>query len=433
MFTPAQVHFSLRGGDLVIRVQHKDKNDLLQLVPPDKLKGDLPIVLVEDHVHWLNLSTSIIEIRPLKHLWEQSDENWRINCVDGRYRVYKDHQFLVDMRSQTWAMVSSLLRGLDTPEHLVISTSTTGMSPAPRLSVALPRHGLSFFVNSDGDLESDDFKEMVYDENQDIGTLFGLVDRLVLRAKIAVEEGLVPRCVLVPHHPYTADGEWLWSVRYSPVTYYVYKVDTELGRLKGNSSWESKYLLSHLHARASVDWEPDPLTGRTGAQEALSILRCAEDLSLPKTRGWNLYWADCHKFPWYPQIGIAQWEEYMTLGCPYLRRRARRAAYLFSPNDTTSTLPIGDSDDVEPVSSLPELQLEDAAYTASSVIYHQLVNTPTCMVNIVSIWAKNWGDAMDGDTTGSPSPYTGASWNPNLPQVLLVKVNDILQDHNGAR
>ena len=140
MFTPAQVHFSLRGSDLVIQAQHKDTSDLLQLVPPDKLEGDLPRGLIEDHVHWLNLSTSIIEIRPRKNRWEQSDENWRIGCADGKYRVHKGHQFLVDMRSQTWAMVSSLLKGLDAPEHLVVSTSTTGMSQAPRLSVALPRH-----------------------------------------------------------------------------------------------------------------------------------------------------------------------------------------------------------------------------------------------------------------------------------------------------
>ena len=68
MFTPAQVHFSLQGGDLVIRAQQKDTNDLLQLVPPDKLEGDLPRGLVEDHVHWLNLSTFITEIRPLEIL-----------------------------------------------------------------------------------------------------------------------------------------------------------------------------------------------------------------------------------------------------------------------------------------------------------------------------------------------------------------------------
>ena len=115
------------------------------------------------------------------------------------------------------------------------------------------------------------------------------------------------------------------------------------------------------------------------------------------------------------------------------RRRACRAVYLFSPSDTTSAFP-GDCNDAEPVpSSLPELQLEDTACTAASVIYHQLVDTSTCM-NVVSIWAKHWGDAMDGDTTGSPSPYTWASesWNSNLPQVLLARVNDILQEYDGA-
>ena len=118
----------------------------------------------------------------------------------------------------------------------------------------------------------------------------------------------------------------------------------------------------------------------------------------------------------------------MTRQYPYWRQRARRAAYLFSPNDTTSTFP-GDCNDMEPVSSPPEPWLvEDTACTAASVIYHRLVDTPTCM-NIVS----NWGDTMDGDAADSPSPYVGASWNPNLPEALLVRVKDVLQELNGAR
>ena len=408
MFTPARVYFSLRHGDLVIRVQHKDTNDLLQLVPPDKLRGDLPIVLVEGHVHWLNLSTSIIEIRPLKNIWEQSDENWRIDCADGKYRVYKDGRFLVDIRSQTWAMVSSLLKGLDPPEGLVVTTSATGVSSAPRLSVALPRHGLSFFVNSDGDLESDDFKEMVYDENQDIGTLFGLVDRLVLRAKTVVEEGLVPRCVLIPRHPYTTRGGLLEKFSYSSGTYDVYKVDTELGCLKGNSSWESKYLLSHLHARTSIDWAADSLTSRTGAQEALSILRCAGWKSLQPREVMHL--KNSLELPWYPQIGIAQDEEHMTERYPFLRQRARRAAYLFSSNDTTSTFP-GDCNDMEPVSPLPGPRLED---TRVVLKLREILRVLREALPVSSPCSFLHPQFMLGESSGTPrvSHTTFSRWQP---------------------
>ena len=333
MFTVAQVHFSLRGhNDLVVQARHKDTNDVLQLVPPDKLKGDLPSFFVEEHVHWLNLSTSVIEIRPLQNCWKQSDEHWRIGNEHGKYHVYKDHQFLVDIRSRTWVMVSGLLECLDPPENLVVTTPPVDFSSTPRrLSVSLPHRSLSFFVNSNGDLESDDFKEMVYDKNQDIGTLFGL-NRLVLRAKAEVEEGLVPRYALISPNARNKIPQQIFG---QPTTYYVYKVDTELGCLTGNSSWESKYFLAYLHSASSIDWRPDPLTGRTGAQEAFSILCSAGYQSLRRVSE-PPYW-DPHFRSRYPQIWLAAVGSSTGMGTiATVGRRAKRAAYLFSANDTAS-------------------------------------------------------------------------------------------------
>ena len=339
MFTAAQVHFSLRGwNDLVVQARHKDTNDVLQLVPPDELESDLPSFFVKGHVHWLNLSTSVIEIRPLQTCWKQSDEHWRIDSEHGQYYVYNDRQFLVDIRSRTWVMVSGLLKCLDSPKNLVVTTSPVDSSSTPRLSVTLPRHSLSFFVNSNGDLESDDFKEMVYDKNQDIGTLFG-VKRLVLHAKAEVEEGLVPRCALIS--PEVQD-EIPPEIDDQPTTYYDYKVDTELGCLTGNSSWESKYFLAYLHSASSIDWRPDSLTGRTGAQEAFTILCSAGYQSLWMVSGPLLdrqlrqgrlidSWSQ------YPQIFFAAVGSSTGPGTTAtMRKRAKRAAYLFSANDTAS-------------------------------------------------------------------------------------------------
>ena len=412
----------------MIRVQPKDTNHVFELVPPDKLKRDLPAFLVEEHVHWLDLSTSIIEIRPLKSLWEQSRENWRIAGADGKYHAYKGCKSrLVDMQSQTWAMVSGLLKCFDLSENLVVTTSTIDSSPTPQLSVTLPRYSLSFFVNDDGDLESDDFKEMVYDKNQCIGTLFGLVNQLVLRGKNEAEEGLVPRYVLIPLNDFrhcTASG---------PVIHYVYKVDTELGCLTGNPSWESKYFLSYLHAKTSVDWRPDPLTSRTGAQEALSILHSAGYQSLKKSHGRNDYE---YKFstdisPLYPQLIIAESGKATTQDDESLPRGAKRAAYLFSPNDISSTSP-GDGDNIEFVSSLPDPQLEDIAFTAAYMAYHRLIDQDvSTSMSTVSNWAEIWGDAMSEDTTHSPSPYDEALWDPNYLQALLIKLHDILRIREG--
>ena len=215
------MHFAWRDKDLIVRVQCNQTNDILVLIPLEKLRGDLPPALVNGHVHWLNLTTKIMEIRPLEQLWDESPENWRIDCASGQYRMYKGRETLVDIRSPTWEMVSECFKcfnyinkgecwykSLD--EYWIVNplitaspTDSVQSASMQRLSVALPRCGLSFFVNEREELESRDFKDMVYAEDQCIGTLFGLESLLVLRpkAKIAgtfVPEALIPRRVLIP-------------------------------------------------------------------------------------------------------------------------------------------------------------------------------------------------------------------------------------------
>ena len=85
----AQVYFSLRKkrSNLVIRAKRKQvtgDSDIIELIPQEKLEGDLPAVLIKGHAHWLNLSTSVLEIRPLDSLWTTSSENWKITCTPGK-------------------------------------------------------------------------------------------------------------------------------------------------------------------------------------------------------------------------------------------------------------------------------------------------------------------------------------------------------------
>ena len=96
----------------MIRAQCNQSGDILELIPSRILQEDLPPALVDDHVHWLSLSTKIIEIRPLALLWEELEENWRIDCTPGQYRMYKGRETLVDIRSPTWEMVSECFRCL---------------------------------------------------------------------------------------------------------------------------------------------------------------------------------------------------------------------------------------------------------------------------------------------------------------------------------
>ena len=264
-------------------------SDIIQLIPREKLENDFPAVLLKGHVHWLNLSTSVMDIRPVDKLWESSLENWSVDCTPGRYRMHKGCEFLVDVRSKPWAMVSNLLKPLDSPHNIIVTVSPINPdqpSSALQLSVILPRYGLSFYVDEDGDLQSRNIRGMVYDDNQSIGTMFGLVNQLVLRPKLkynANTNELVSRCVLIPegqvsfqmddHHVCVEIDTCGPALQ--RVTYQTYRVDTDLGCLTGNVSLTNKLYRVYLHALTSSGCSIDPLTGRSGTEEALGLLRSA--------------------------------------------------------------------------------------------------------------------------------------------------------------
>ncbi|KIJ07619.1 hypothetical protein PAXINDRAFT_19202, partial [Paxillus involutus ATCC 200175] len=286
-----QVHFAMKDGELQIKAE-KDGH-LFELIPQQKLEGDIPAPLVQGHTHWLSLSDWTIEIRPLDKLWERGRDNWEIYLAPGAYSMRKGSAMLVDIRSQTWTMISDLLKPLERRDNLCIMffpyQSIQGI-PAPRVVVELPRYGLSFFVDDDGDLQSFNMRDMVYDKNQSIGTMLGLVNQLVLRPKGQVVEHLVSRCVLIPH------GDVSFEVHshhvqinidtHKPplrrVTYETYKVDPELNCLAGNVDLTNKLYRAYLHAVTSSGCTIDPLTGKTGTEEALSILESASCQSFMK-------------------------------------------------------------------------------------------------------------------------------------------------------
>ncbi|KAF8122652.1 hypothetical protein EV363DRAFT_821637 [Boletus edulis] len=297
----------MRDDNLVVQAQGSQTSEILELIPSRKLLDDLPQALINGHVHWLNLSTKIIEIRPFKQTWDESSEYWRIDCAFRQYHLYKGCETLVDIRSPTWAMALRCFECLnnvdesfgpprsnkrDISKDLLVMTSLVPSASISGLSITLPRYGLSFFVNGGGELESCDFKDMVYDENQCIGTLFNLENLLVLRPKIHIAGTLVPeefihRRVLMPYGRPTshASSNRVWInilMQFNQgCLYHTYDVDTELGCLIGNGSLESSLFLASLHAMTNHR-QPDPLTGKTGTQAALRLLRSGACRSITK-------------------------------------------------------------------------------------------------------------------------------------------------------
>ena len=281
-----KVYFRMTGDELIVWAKEQHCNDILQLIPPSKLEPDLPAVLVENHVHWLNLTTRLIEVRPITEMWQSSPENWYIHFDPGCHSMKKGHTTLLDIRSPSWKMISRRLEPFEMSLNLIMTVALE--SDTPEVSVELPRYGLTFFINSHGELESRNLRDMVYDETQSIGTMVGLVNRLVLRPKLDTADE--HRCVLIPegnisfsrygHHVLVLVD--ISGSSQKRMTYQTYRIDTDLDCLAGNVSLANKLYRVYLHALTSNPCCLDPLTKRTGTEEALSILQSAGCRSFTK-------------------------------------------------------------------------------------------------------------------------------------------------------
>ncbi|KAI0057670.1 hypothetical protein BV25DRAFT_1970711 [Artomyces pyxidatus] len=279
-----EVSFSLQADRLII--QAKGSQSVSELVPADVLRGDLPKPLVDDHFHWLDLSTAELQFRPRDRRWESRVSDWVLKISESPWtRSTMRHgitstELLVDVYSPTFEMLYEQLQPLESREYMVMTLED---APQALPSVALPRFKLSFFLNHAMELESRNLAGLIVDEKRSSGTMFGLENQLVLRAKDADETDLSQsRRVLIPHGSVrfgrTSEDHHVWvRIDTGPakqIAYHEYKIDADLGRLVATASLESRLLKCYLHALTSYPL-PDPLTGRTGTEEALHELRGA--------------------------------------------------------------------------------------------------------------------------------------------------------------
>ncbi|KAK0232833.1 hypothetical protein IW262DRAFT_1443858 [Armillaria fumosa] len=272
-----QVYLGLRNDALI--VQTKKDNVLLELIPHTIFSHDLPHLFVEEYTHWINLNSlsTEIEIRPLISLWKPSSHNWRMIFNAPKQIMSIGEQKMVDIHSQTFKMISGCLQNFEQCHYIHIIYNA---SNATVLSVDLPRFQISFFLNENTELECQNLPNMLIDRNQSAGTLLGLENRLVLCSKYKLRQVAQYQHVLIPfgkvyiqqkgdHVQIVVQTD---SIRF--VKFYDYIIDVDIGRLVSNSNLTSNLYQIFLHALSSHPFS-DPLTGRTGTEEAIQLLQSA--------------------------------------------------------------------------------------------------------------------------------------------------------------
>lgn len=260
----------MHDSELIIRA--KKQGQVYEMLPLHALDGDFPQAFVHDYAHWLDINTGFVEWRPLLNAWMSTSHNWQMRSgSQGEILLLRGSSRLIDLHSPTAKAVLTVLSPLETATYVHVTLNCE----TEVLEAHLPRLKLDFFLRKGAtQLESKQFRGMAVDPNQSFGTLTGLVNKLVLRGM-----NNSSRSVIIPH------GEVLFEPERPHVcvhiktstqhlSYHLYHVDCQIGRLVDNGSLKSKLFRCYLHA-VTAHCLTDELTGRTGTEEALSILASA--------------------------------------------------------------------------------------------------------------------------------------------------------------
>ena len=257
----------MHDSELIIRAKREGK--VYELLPLHALDGDFPEAFVNDFAHWLDLNTGFVEWRPLLNAWTSTSQSWQMQSGSrGEKLLLCGSSKLIDLHSPTAKAVSTVLRPLENAIHIHVTLNCE----TEALEVHLPRLKLDFLLrNGATKLESRQFRGMAVDANQSFGTLTGLVNKLVLRGTNDSS-----RSVIIPHGNvlFKPGGHHVRvhiEASTQHLSYHLYHVDCQIGRLVDNGSLRSKLFKCYLHA-VTAHCLTDELTGRTGTEEALSIL-----------------------------------------------------------------------------------------------------------------------------------------------------------------
>ena len=262
-----QVHFGFRDGVPFMRV--RIQNRMLELIQPNVFLSnvlgdapDLPLPLIDKCVHWLDLASHSIEIRPSATMWRSKQSNWVIDLRTSQAR--RRHSLLVDPRSRIFDQIAVIIEPFESRKKMIVFQPEKS-----NLSLQLPGLELSFRVNFEGLLESQSLRAVI-DRDQDAGTLYGLDSKLLLRDSIVSEDRSL--IVAMGRGSIEQKGTHI-QFRISHTGFYArFLVNRVLGRLECASEPRLIYFKAYCHAVTAFVL-PDPLTGRTGTDEAIHCLQ----------------------------------------------------------------------------------------------------------------------------------------------------------------
>lgn len=245
----------------------------MELIPEEVFREVIPHALIDDFVHWYDVGGNTVRFLPKSDPWKRPEAFWYLSREsDGWVLRHTDGSSSICPSSQLGSYLSEVFKPLQEPLGLHICRK----SPTSAVTVNLPKFRLTFHTKEGSpNLFSDQYPRMYVDPVQNIGSLVGLINKLVLRHEIHASK----RLALIPDGSVSAAEQQAGqATQHVLVTIeqctqiHVYNVNHMLGSLESNGSLQSKLFLALLHGSTSYPL-PDPLTQQTGTERAVEILR----------------------------------------------------------------------------------------------------------------------------------------------------------------
>ena len=283
-----QVHLALHEQDLLIRI--RDSHGMSEFIHPHKCQNDLPVALLHNMHLVFEEQSRTVRFYPDQSGWDPSiSPKWSMDlkadpCLPGSKQPsivsVPPGTSVLSPHSGVVCDLHTIFIALESMRTDLLAT-TCQYQVSQWLEVSLPRYNLHFSIDDCGYLECRDLPGFFLSPVQSIGTLFWLESKLVLRnndnpdlRKIIIPFGTVTSTNVSYTHPVVTVAPYA-----NPnIRSFIYDVDGLIGRLSGDGTLSSWFMLVHLHILTS-SWLKDPLLQNTGIQEALKMLRSANSFS----------------------------------------------------------------------------------------------------------------------------------------------------------
>jgi hypothetical protein len=262
-------------GSLVVQAVN-DAGAKFEVIPKAFFDAVYPQHFVDEFIHWCNLGTGMIHLASKATRWPiDLDQSWNMTRLSGghEWALHRGDDYMIHLQAPLACAVKAILSPLATEK--IIHTSISRVTG--HTSIELPLSRLKFFIEPQGmRLCSRNYQNMHVSNDQSLGTLIGLKNKLMLTSDLGSKIALVPEASL--KYSQTEDHISIIVDVNGPTRVHALEVDSVLHRLVNKNDIGCQLYLAYLHA-LTTSCLPDPLLQCSGTERALEMLRSKSMLS----------------------------------------------------------------------------------------------------------------------------------------------------------